>query len=368
MTAGSGAVLPDSAAALALLKPAVRAQAAYGLDAPVAVRKLNQNEAPVDLPEDLKREILTRAAALPWHRYPAFVPDRLCATIAQRCGWVPEGILVGNGSNELIQAALTVTVSEGTTVIAPSPTFSLYRLLTGVLGGRYLPVPLTADFAYDVDAIIATARREHAGVIVLNSPNNPTGTPLPPDAVERCLAETSALLLCDEAYQEFGGPTAIPLLEQSSRVVVLRTFSKAMGMAGLRFGYALAHPEVAREIAKAKLPYNVNAITLAAAEVAFEQPERFATRVKETITERERLLAGLRLLPGIHVFPSAANFVLFRCDAVAAADVFRLLLADAGILVRDVSHAAGLAECLRVSVGTREDTDAFLAALRVILA
>lgn len=365
---GPGVALPDSAAALALLKPAVRAQAAYGLEAPAAGRKLNQNEAPVDLPQDLKQQILSRAGALAWHRYPAFVPDRLCATIARRHDWVPNGVLVGNGSNEVIQAALTVAVGDGTPVIAPAPTFSLYRLLTGVLGGRYVAVPLAREFSYDVDAMIAAARKEQARVVVLNSPNNPTGSALPEGAVERFLGETDALILCDEAYQEFGGPSAVSLLHRSPRVVVLRTFSKAMGMAGLRFGYALAHPDLAREIAKAKLPYNVNAITLAAAEVAFEQQERFATRTRETVAERERLYAGLKLIEGLHPFPSAANFILFRCDAVPATDVFRRLLGEAGILVRDVSSGAGLAECLRVSVGTKEDTDAVLAALRAIFA
>jgi histidinol-phosphate/aromatic aminotransferase/cobyric acid decarboxylase-like protein len=139
-----------------------------------------------------------------------------------------------------------------------------------------------------------------------------------------------------------------------------------MGMAGLRFGYALAHPDLAREIAKAKLPYNVNSITLAAAEVAFEHQERFTTRTRQTVAERERLLAGLARIEGLHPFPSAANFILFRCDAVPATDVFRRLLKEAGILVRDVSSGAGLSECLRVSVGTPEDTDAVLGALRSI--
>jgi Histidinol-phosphate/aromatic aminotransferase and cobyric acid decarboxylase len=128
-------------------------------------------------------------------------------------------------------------------------------------------VPLGAEYAYDVDALAAVARRERARVVVLNSPNNPTGSVLPADGVATLLERTESLLLCDEAYQDFGGPTALTLLRQSPRIVVLRTLSKAMGMAGLRFGYALAHPDVAREIAKAKLPYNVNAITLAAAEV-----------------------------------------------------------------------------------------------------
>ena len=165
-------------------------------------------------------------------------------------------------------------------VVAPAPTFSLYRLLTGVLGGRYRPVPLGADFAYDVDALVEAAARERARVVVLNSPNNPTGSALPEGAVERVLEETGALVVCDEAYQEFGGPTAVPLLRDSSRVVVLRTFSKALGMAGLRFGLALAHPAVARELAKGKLPYNVNVVTLAAAAAALRHRDELAARVR----------------------------------------------------------------------------------------
>jgi histidinol-phosphate/aromatic aminotransferase/cobyric acid decarboxylase-like protein len=207
-------------------------------------------------------------------------------------------------------------------------------------------------------------RREQARVLVLNSPNNPTGSALPDGAVERCLDETEALIVCDEAYQEFGGPTAVPLLARSARVVVLRTFSKAMSMAGLRFGFALAHPDLAREIAKAKLPYNVNAITLAAAQVAFEQPERFAARTREVALERDRTFGLLRGIPGLTVYPSAANFLLIRADGIEAHDLFRRLLQEDGILVRDVSGGAGLAGCLRISIGSREDMDAVVGALR----
>lgn len=360
--------LPDSSPALALIKASVRSQAAYSLEQPVTARKLNQNEAPADLPESLKREILSRAAGLSWHRYPAFVPTHLTEIIAQRHGWVPAGVLVGNGSNEVIQAAMSVTLGGGDVVVAPSPTFSLYRLLAAVLGARYFPVPLAADFAYDVDTLISVVRRERARVLVLNSPNNPTGSALPANAVQRCLAETEALILCDEAYQEFGGPSAVSLLSHSPRVVVLRTFSKAMGLAGLRFGYALAHPDVAREISKAKLPYNVNAITLAAAEVVFENAEIFEGRTRAIIAERDRFIAELSNLAGLQVFPSAANFVLLRFEALPAREVFRRLLNDFGILIRDVSHGAGLAECLRVSIGEREDMDAVLGALKEILA
>jgi histidinol-phosphate aminotransferase len=359
--------LADPATALGLIKPAVRALAAYTLDAPPADRKLNQNEAPDDLPADLKQEILARAARAPWHRYPGFTPHRLSELIAARHGWSAEGVLVGNGSNEVIQAALAVTVGQDDVVVAPEPTFSLYRLLTGVYGGRYVPVPLGPDFGFDVGRIIETARREGARVVVLNSPNNPTGSALADGAVERVLAGTDGLVFCDEAYQEFGGPSALELADRDARVIVFRTFSKAMGMAALRFGYALAHPAVAREIAKGKLPYNVNAITLAAAEVALGQPERFAARVREIIAERERLIARLAALPGVEAFPSAANFVLLRFATVPAETVFRRLIEEHRILIRDVSRGTGLQQCLRVTVGTPEDNTAVVQALRDIV-
>ena len=353
----------DGAEGLALIKPAVRAQSAYPLSAPPARRKLNQNESPWDLPSDIKREVLAAAEAAPWQRYPEFAPPELLAALAAHYGWVADGVLVGNGSNELIQATLATTLESGDVVVAAAPTFSLYRLLTNVLGGRYRPVPLGPDFAFDVDALVDAAARERARVVVLNSPNNPTGSALPDGAVERLLEETGALVVCDEAYQEFGGPTALPLLRESSRVVVLRTFSKALGMAGLRFGLALAHPAVARELAKGKLPYNVNVVTLAAAGAALRHRDELAERVRLIVEQRGRLMQRLTALPSLAVYPSAANFVLIRCLRHPAREVFRRLLEEHGILVRDVSAASELAQCLRISVGTAEDVDAVTEAL-----
>jgi histidinol-phosphate aminotransferase len=360
-------VSSDGAEGLALIKPAVRAQSAYTLSAPVARRKLNQNESPWDVPPELKREVLAAVERAPWQRYPEFAPPALLAELALHYGWTAEGVLVGNGSNELIQATLSVALESGDVVVAPTPTFSLYRLLTTVLGGRYRPVPLGPEFGFNVDELIDVAVRERARVVVLNSPNNPTGSALPAGAVERVLEETGALVVCDEAYQEFGGPTALPLLAGSSRLVVLRTFSKALGMAGLRFGLALAHPAVAREIAKGKLPYNVNVVTLTAAAAALRHQAVLEARVREVVANRERLTARLAALPGLTAYPSAANFVLIRLHAVPAREAFRRLLDEFGILIRDVSGAAGLEQCLRISVGTAEDMDAVADALSEIL-
>ena len=362
----SGAVSPADAA-LALIKPEVRAQTAYTLDAPRAPRKLNQNESPFDAPEAVKQAVIAAMRDEPWNRYPPFTPTELLERLAARHAWLASGVLVGNGSNELIQATLAVTVGEGTAVVTPAPTFSLYRLLTAVYGGRHVPVPLTADFQFDVDALVRAARDTQAPLVVVNSPNNPTGTPLPGGAVERLLAETAALIVMDEAYQDFGGPTAVPLLKDAPRLVVLRTFSKAMSLAGLRFGYALAHPAVAAEIAKARLPYNVNRVTLAAAHAALDAADVLAERVGVVRRNRDALAGRLARIPGLRAFPSAANFVLIRCDTRPAGEVFRRLVEEHGILVRDVSGAAGLEGCLRITAGTDEDVDAVVRALQAIL-
>jgi histidinol-phosphate aminotransferase len=351
---------------LALIKPVVRSQTGYSLASPAAALKLNQNESPYDFPAELKREVFDLAAR-DWQRYPRFAPEDLLNVLAEHYGWVPDGVLVGNGSNELIQAVLSVTLGADDVVVAPSPTFSLYRLLTGVLGGRYLPVPLGPGFVFDVDGLIARANQEEARVIVLNSPNNPTGSVLPAGAVEKILAETSALVLCDEAYQDFGGPTALTLLRRSSRIVVLRTFSKAMGLAGLRFGLALAHPSVIQEIAKGRLPYNVNLVTLAAARTALRHAAVLAERTRQVIATRDRFLERLRGIPGLAVYPSWANFVLIRTEHVSAKELFLQLYERNGILVRDVSGSAELSNCLRISIGTPEDMAAVAAALEQIM-
>jgi histidinol-phosphate aminotransferase len=345
----------------------VRSQPGYTLAVPPASRKLNQNESPFDFPPELKREVLQEVGDQQWQRYPGFAPPELLELLAEHYRWVADGVLVGNGSNELIQSTLSVTLSSGDAVVAPSPTFSLYRLLTAVHGGRYVPVPLGEGFVFDVDRVIDKAQREGARVIVLNSPNNPTGSALPPGAVERIVDETEALVVCDEAYQEFGGPSALPLLSHSSRLVVLRTFSKAMGLAGLRFGLALTHPAVAREIAKGKLPYNVNLMTLAVARTALRNAPMLAARAREVIDTRDRFMADLGQVPGVTVYPTAANFVLIRCRSLPAKELFRRLLDGYGILIRDVSDSPQLSECLRISIGTDDDMDAVIHALGEIL-
>ncbi len=362
---GDASALPDGADGVRCIKPGVRALDAYSLDPDVASRKLDQNESPFDLPDHLKADLAAQFVSEAWNRYPAFVPRSLSARLADRHRWTPDGVLVGNGSNELIQAAFQTLVSPGDIVVTPSPTFSLYALLIGVAGGRHRPVPLEREWKYDEGAFLVAAKT--AKVVVLCSPNNPTGSVCSHRLVEQIVAETDAFVIVDEAYQEFGGASMVPLLRLSSRLIVLRTFSKALGLAGLRCGYALAHPEVTAEVAKAKLPYNVNRFTLAAAGIALANLATMTSRVTEIVERRDRTATVLAEIPGVHVFPSQANFLLLRFETVSAQHVFQRLLQDFDILVRDVSGAPELTNCLRITIGTEDDMRATCQAIRTVV-
>jgi len=366
---GATALESGLEAALAHIKPSVRALGAYTLRPYEPRIKLNQNESPYDVPDEIKARIARRLEHRPWNRYPPFVARDFISAVAEATGWAEEGVLVANGSNELIQAILAVTVSAGTHVVVPEPTFTLYRLMTEVNGGTVASVPLTSDLRFDVDAIVRAARETDAAVIVLCSPNNPTGCWLTEDDIVRIHDQTEALVLLDQAYVEFGGCDGIPLLEGRPRLVVLRTFSKAMAMAGLRAGYLLAHPALAAEVHKAKLPYNINFYTEVAAAEVLRGRALLAPNVETIRAERDRLLREMREIPGIRVFDSAANFVLFRVEAPGTTHtaVFDRLLDEHGILVRDVSRYPMLDGCLRVNAGTHDETGAFLDALRTIM-
>lgn len=356
-------------AVLARVKPSVRGMGAYTLKPYEPRIKLNQNENPWDVPDEVKERIAARLADRPWNRYPPFVASSFIAAVSEATGWAEEGILVANGSNELIQSTLAVVVGAGTRVVIPEPTFTLYRLMTEVNAGEVVSVPLAADLGFDVDAIIAAARGSDAAVIVLCTPNNPTGAALSREEIERIHDETDALILADQAYVEFGGYDAIPLLAERPRLVVLRTFSKAMAMAGLRAGYMLAHPALAAEVNKAKLPYNVNFFTEVAAAEVLRARHLLEPGVATLRAERDRMIAAMDALPGLRVFPSAANFWVFRVDGapVTHKELFQRLLDEYGILIRDVSGYPMLEGCLRVNVGTPEENDELLAALRRIL-
>ncbi|HZI18797.1 MAG TPA: histidinol-phosphate transaminase [Pyrinomonadaceae bacterium] len=349
------------------IKPRVRALKAYGLSPDRASVKINQNENPWDASDLVKRETLRRMGAREWSRYPDFVPAALHEKLAAFNGWTPEGVVAGNGSNELIQATLMVTIGEGRRVLISEPTFALYRQVTTVLGGEVLNVPLDARLEFDAPALLEAVERARPEVVILCSPNNPTGCRLEAPELETLLAAAApGLVVVDEAYFEFSGRTIAPLLARHGNLAVFRTFSKALALAGLRVGYLLAAPELAREISKAVLPYNLNRFSQTAAEVTIELYEsELAPRVAGIVAERERLFAALVRVPGLAPVPSHANFMIVRTE-IEPRRIFASLL-ERDILVRDVSGYPMLRDYFRVSVGRPDENGRLVAALEEIM-
>jgi len=350
---------------LETIKPSVRAINAYTLSPYRGTIKINQNENPFDMPDEIKQEVRRRLADRAWSRYPDFVPASLLERLAGFAGWKPEGTLAGNGSNELIQATLMVTVGPGTRVLIAEPTFTLYRQIVTVLGGEVFSVPLTSDFQFDVAAIRERAIEDSADVVILCSPNNPTGCRISNEDLLSLAREFCGLVVIDEAYHEFSTNSAVPLLSELSNLIVLRTFSKAMAMAGLRVGYLLTSAELAREVHKATLPYNLNFISATAAEVACERYDLLKPRIDLIVRERERLFAAMSAIREVEPVPSSANFILAK-TRVAPQTLFKELLAR-DILVRDVSRYPMLADYFRVSVGSPEENDRFIDALKEVM-
>jgi histidinol-phosphate aminotransferase len=343
----------------------VRELRPYSLKAERTSVKLNQNENPWDAPLEIKQQTLKRLSDRAWSRYPDFRSQGLHERLAGFSGWKPAGIIAGNGSNELIQALLLITMEQGKRVLINEPTFALYRQLTKVLGGEVSSVSLAPDLTYDLKAISTAVKAVNPDVIIICSPNNPTGCVIDRVDLVSLLEASRGLVVVDEAYFEFSGQTVVPLLEQHPNLVVLRTFSKAMALAALRVGYLLASPELVREVAKAVLPYNLNVISQTAAEVAVEMYEsQLQPLVRAICAERDRLYREFATIPGLVPLPSRANFMVVR-SAVHPKQVFAALL-KRDILIRDVSGYPMLADYFRVNVGTPEENDLLLSALREI--
>ena len=348
------------------VRSTVRPLAAYGPPRDPAPVPLHLNESPSDLPSELKRELAAQFEALDWSKYPITDGARLAADVARACAVDPAAVLVGNGSNELLQLLLFACVERGDKVVVAAPSFSLYALQAKALGASVVELPLRApsgEFRFPLQELIDAAR--DAKLLLLGSPNNPTGTTLSPGDARKLAAEVPCLLGIDEAYRDFCGQDFAPLLAQHPRLVLFRTFSKAMAAAGLRAGCMLAAPALCAELRKVQLPYNLSAPACLVARALVQRPALAAERVRQVVDERERMARELRQL-GVRVHPSGANFLLFEQTRRAANELHAALFRR-GVLIRNVSSALGLEHALRVSVGAPSANRAFLDAMRAEL-
>jgi histidinol-phosphate aminotransferase len=327
-------------------RAAVAAMTAYTLELREAEVKLNQNESPYDFP--LKAEALARVASRAWNLYPDFESTLLRTALANAYGYQPENILAGNGSNELLAAAVGAFVGPGTPVVFARPTFALYEKLVTIAGGLAVPIDLDPTTGLlPLEAMLRTLSNLQGAVVIVCSPNNPTGGVLPDGGIDELLA-TGATVLFDRAYGDFAHDF-LPRLHD--RLVTFSTFSKAWGLAALRVGWLASTAATCREIRKVKLPYSLNVVSETIAALALENREIRDANVARTIAERERVLGAMRAMPRVEVFPTRANFIAFRSPVT-----FEDFLAR-GILVRKYS------DFLRVSIGTREENDRFIEAL-----
>lgn len=345
-----------------LIRPEIRALAAYHVAPAEGMVKLDAMENPYRLPPALRRELAQALAAVDLNRYPDPAAPKLRELLARKMG-VPAGmeILLGNGSDDLIQVLALALARPGAVMMYPAPTFVMYSMNAVFSGMRAVPVPLAEDFSFDADAFVERMRAEKPALVFLAYPNNPTGVLYPEADIVRVIKACTGLVVVDEAYHVFAGKSFMPRLPEFPNLLVLRTVSK-LGLAGIRLGYLAGRPEWIAELNKVRQVYNVNVLTHAAALFVLERLEVLEEQAAVIRKDREELKKELARLKGIEVFPSAANFFLVRVpDAVRTYEALR----RQGVLVRNLHP--GLNNCLRITVGTPDENRILLTALREAL-
>jgi histidinol-phosphate aminotransferase len=345
-----------------LVRPEILALKAYPVACAEGMVKLDAMENPYPLPENLRRELAAVLARVDLNRYPTPSPQKLREAIARRMK-VPAGmeVLLGNGSDELIQMLITALARPGAAMMYPSPTFVMYAMGATFSGMRALAAPLREDFSLDADAFIARMRAEKPALVFLAYPNNPTGVLYPEADIVRIIRACSGLVVLDEAYHVFAGKSFLPRLPEFENLVVIRTLSK-LGLAGIRLGYLVGRPAWVAQLDKVRPPYNVSVLTQTAALFMLERLDVLEEQAARIRAERANLGASLKAFKHITVFPSAANFFLIR---VPDADRTYAALKQQNVLVRNLNP--GIRNCLRVTVGTPDENRILVTALREAL-
>lgn len=349
------------------VRPEIRALSAYHVPETGEVIKLDAMENPYQLPDELATKLAAELQRAPINRYPdpaaSELKDRLRGNMQ-----VPAemDILLGNGSDEIIQMIAMSVSQPGRKIMAPEPGFVMYSMIATFTSMDYLGVPLRDDFSLDIDAMLAAIELHQPAVIFLAYPNNPTGNLFDEKDVISIIEKAEGLVVLDEAYHPFAQTSFMSKLGQYDNLVVMRTVSK-MGLAGLRLGLLAGSKAWLGEFDKVRLPYNINVLTQVGARFALEHSDVFAGQAAEIREQREQVYAQLENMPGIKVYPSAANFILVRVLDGDATVIFRQLL-EAGILIKNLSGAGGqLANCLRITIGKPEENQRFLETFKKLI-
>lgn len=323
--------------------------------------KLDANENPFPWPEGMKEELF--AENLAFNRYPDGSAQELKTALSEYIGVEQECILTGNGSDELIQLILTVFGGYGRAVIIHPPTFVMYEAAAQVTGTKVIRVPLNKDLSLDVNGILAAAEKEESSVIILCSPNNPTGTLIPVDQLLKVIQESGKMVVVDEAYAEFAGYSLNREISNYPNLLVMRTFSKAFGLAGLRLGYLIGQTKTIDLLNRARQPFNVNAFSQRAGIVALRYLDGYKNQVNVIKEETRKLYQGLLEIKDLRVIPTSANFILFQ---PRDPDYWAQELLSRGFLVRNLGEIPVLGKSLRVSAGLPDENRGFLEAIKEI--
>lgn len=360
MSSASPVVTPEN-----LLRPEVLALHAYHVPSADGMIKLDAMENPYLLPQALRDEIARLVADAGINRYPDAGAHRLKAVIS-RVTQLPSGmeVLLGNGSDEIIQLLALAVARPGATLLSVEPSFVMYKMIATFAGMKYVGVPLKEDFSLDGTAMLDAIRREQPALVFLAYPNNPTGNLFDADTIKQIIRAAPGLVVVDEAYYAFARDSFIPQLGQYDNLLVMRTFSK-LGMAGLRLGFLAGSAAWLGQLEKLRLPYNVGVLPQLVAAKLLEHHDVLLEQAERIKRERKELLVALAVVDGVRVYPSEANFILFRVDK--ATQIFDGLK-QRGVLIKNLNggHPA-LTDCLRVTVGTPEESAKFVAALQDII-
>lgn len=346
-----------------LIKPNIINLSEYNVEQNHTCVKLNQNESPLDISTAMKKEVLEKLLSESWNRYPAGDAIGLKTVIADYADVPVNNIVVGNGSNEMIQTVLYAACDSGDSIVTIHPGFSIYKRIASIMNIAVQEVPLQPDFSFDLDSLTQAGRK--AKMMIIAVPNNPTGTTLTALQIRRLAEEFKGLLVLDEAYFEFSHETALESIREMEHVIILRTFSKALGSAGLRLGYMMGKETIIKDIYKARLPFSVGNFQQIAGEIILRNRKWWKSQVDKIITERDRVFKELTQLEGVYTIPSKTNFILFETLNIPARKLYEKLFAR-GVLVRwfDIPE---LENMLRVTIGTVEENEIFLDRLKEIL-
>ncbi|MFQ5993968.1 MAG: histidinol-phosphate transaminase [Acidiferrobacterales bacterium] len=347
-----------------LIRPEIRRSSAYVVPDSKGLIKLDAMENPYGWPGDIKAAWLEVLQDVELNRYPDPEPEALKRRLRETMSIPSEmQLLLGNGSDELIQTILIALATGGSRVLAPVPTFVMYEVIARNLGIEFVGVPLCSDFSLDVPAMCAALERTQTAVTFIACPNNPTGNRFADADIETVVRHTSGLVIIDEAYFAFTDSNFMRFATRYDNVLVIRTLSK-VGLAGLRLGFLMGPAAWLHEFEKVRLPYNINSLTQASVEFVLQHRHFLQQQVAQLRLERNRLWSALNELPGVRAWPSETNFIMCQVPDVDADRVAESLRVS-GVLVKSLTGASPvLRDCIRITVGTCEENDALLDALR----